>query len=93
VGALLEDLRSGSVLLHREAAREIEAAGPATLSRLAQAVRESEPEQRAQAAGGLAELGARAVPLLIELLGDDSELVRRRAAQALGELGPEARGA
>jgi HEAT repeat protein len=50
-------------------------------------------EGRSIAAEGLAEHGARAVPLLLSLLDDESEDVGVNAAKSLGRIGPEARSA
>lgn len=90
VGAMLEDLQTDSVVLHRQVAREVEAGGASVFERLAAALKASEPEERALAARGLPELGRRAVPLLLDMLNEDSAVVRRHAAQALGEMGTEA---
>jgi len=67
--------------------------GEVAVAPLIQALSDSDPRARTQAARALARIGPPAkdaVPVLIERLDDPDEDVRQAAARALGQIGPAA---
>lgn len=60
------------------------------MARLAD-LRSTEPEIHKQAVKSLADAGPRAVTKVIPLLGEENSLIRNRAAEVLGRMGPQGR--
>ena len=67
--------------------------GAASVPSLVEALRDENPDVRAQAAWALARMGPEAreaVPSLAAALADEDDRVRQSAARALGQIGPDA---
>jgi HEAT repeat protein len=87
VRALCEIIRSGSNLLAQRAAYGLQASGAAAFDGLIELLHHSNDRRRALACftlGMLGDLDDRVSPALTESLSDESEWVRRNAAEALG---------
>jgi hypothetical protein len=79
--------------LSETAADALARIGPASVPQVIPLLFHSDPAQRRQAAGILAQMGSaaeQAVPSLTALLNDPDPAVRKAAAHALGQIGPAA---
>ena len=95
VTALVKALDDCREVVRTEAARALGAFGPAAKAAvpgLVRALGDSE-DVRIQAANALGRIGVAAVPELVRALDDDDDDVRRGAAFALGEIGPDSKAA
>jgi HEAT repeat protein len=93
IPALRDMLKDETESIRDEARAAVTRLGPRALPVLRGFLREDDVPLRRAVVGELAQLGEPAVPTLIEALRDRDRLVRARAAQALGAIGPGAKDA
>lgn len=90
---LLDNKSAGYRYDAAHALGEIGKAAQAALPALAKTLRDSDESVVQQAAAAMSQIGARAVPLLIDAIAADNATARRSAVVALGNIGTEAKAA